>query len=130
LAKFVAPIPMLKEAIKKEKWFSGIVMASAFFELVGLELLKRKFKNKISSEKLENLRLEQIILVLYGSKIINQPTYTKMMEVKDVRNRIVHNPHELEKLKEKDARKLIKNAIDCLKALGVHEKEPKIVIAV
>jgi hypothetical protein len=107
LDTFVKPIPILNETIKKKQWLSGIVMASAFFELLGSELLKQKFKDKIAREKLEDLRLEHIILLLFSSKLVNQTTYTKMMEVKEVRNHVVHNPYELQKLKEKDAKKLI-----------------------
>ena len=121
--KFEAPIPTLRKTIEQKQWFSGIVMASAFFEFWGLELLKEKLKDKISGDKLEDLRLEEIILLLYSSEIIDQPTYAKMMEVKKVRNKIVHNPYELLELDEPES--LIEKAIDCLKALGLpDEKEP------
>ena len=125
--KITAPIPTLREAIEQKRWFYGIVMATAFFEVFGLELLKEKFKGKISGDKLEHLRLEQIILFLHSSEIIDQPTYTKMMEVKEVRNNITHNPFEVE-LKDDEAKNLIEKAIDCLKALGLpDEEEPEIV---
>ena len=117
--KFEAPIPMLKEAIEQKQWFSGVVMGTAFFEVWGLVLLKEHFKGKISEGKLKDLRLEEIILLLYGSKIIDQPTYTKIMEVKDVRNKIVHNPYKLLELDKPET--LIEKAIDCLKALGLPE---------
>lgn len=120
--KISAPIPTLRETIKQRKWFYGIVMATAFFEVFGLELLKAKFKGKISKDKLEHLRLEHIILLLYSSRIIDQPTYTKMMEVKEVRNKVVHDPFESE-LEDAEAEKLIEKAIDCLKALGLPADE-------
>ena len=119
--KFEAPIPTLREAIKQEQWFSGIVMGTAFFEVWGLELLKEKFEGKISGDKLEDLRLEEIILLLYSSEIIDEPTYTKMMEVKKVRNKIVHNPYELLELDKPET--FIEKAIDCLKALGLPDKK-------
>lgn len=120
--KLQAPIQTLREAIEQKQWFSGIVLGTAFFEVWGLELLKEHFKGKISEDKLEDLRLEEIILLLYSSKIIDQPTYTRIMEVKEVRNRIVHNPYELLELDRPET--LIKKAIDCLKALGLpNEKE-------
>ena len=43
-----------------------------------------------------------------------------MMEIKDVRNKIVHDPFESE-LEDNEAEKLIEKAIDCLKALGLPE---------
>ena len=122
--KFEAPIPTLRETIKKEQWFSGIAMATAFFEFWGLELLKEKFKGKISRDKLEDLRLEEIVLLLYSSEIIDELTYTKMMEVKKVRNKIVHNPYELLELDKPEI--LIEKAIDCLKAFGLPDKKEPI----
>jgi len=119
--KFEAPIYELREAVEKEQWFSGIVMATAFFEFWGLELLKEKFEGKISRDKFEDLRLEEIILLLYSSEVINQPIYTKMMEVKKVRNKIVHNPYELLELDKPEI--LIEKAIDCLKAFGLPDKK-------
>jgi len=122
--KIKMPIPTLREAIEQKRWFFGIVMATAFFETFGLELLKEKFKNKISEDKLEHLGLEQIILFLHGSEIIDQPTYTKMMEVKQVRNQITHHPFDaLLLLKDNEAKNLIEKAIDCLKALGFPDEE-------
>lgn len=121
LLKFEAPIPTLREAIEQEQWFSGIVMGTAFFEVWGLELLKEKFEGKISADKLERLRLEEIILFLYSSEIIDQPTYAKMMELKEARNKIVHNPYELLELDKPKI--LIEKAIDCLKALGLPDKK-------
>ena len=122
--KFEAPIPTLRKAIEQEQWFSGIAMATAFFEFWGLELLKENFKGKISGDKLEDLRLEEIILFLYSSEIIDESTYTKMMEVKKVRNKVVHNPYELLELDKPET--LIEKAIDCLKALGLPDKKEPI----
>ncbi len=119
--KLEAPIPTLREAIKQKQWFSGIVMSTAFFEVWGLELLKEKFQGKIADDRLERLRLEEIILLLYSSKIIDQRTYTKMMEVKEVRNRIVHNPYKLLELEKPET--LISKAVDCLMALGLPDKK-------
>jgi len=118
--KFEAPIPMLKETIEQKQWFSGVVMGTAFFEVWGLELLKEHFKGKISEDKLKDLRLEEIILLLYSSKIIDQPTYTKIMEVKEVRNKMVHDPYKLLELDKPET--LIEKAIDCLKALGLPDE--------
>jgi hypothetical protein len=47
-----------------------------------------------------------------------------MMEVKDVRNKLVHDPFELE-LTDTEAKKLVEKAIDCLKALGLPEEEER-----
>jgi len=122
LVEVFVPIPALREAIEQKRWFYGVVMATAFFEVFGLELLKERFKGKISGDKLKHLRLEQVIMFLYSSEIIDQLTYTKMMEVKDVRNKIVHDPFESQ-LEDDEANKLIEKAIDCLKALGLPHAE-------
>lgn len=119
--KFEAPIPTLRDSIEQKQWFSGIVLGTAFFEVWGVELLKEHFKGKISEDKLENLRLEEVILLLYSSEIIDQPTYTRIMEVKEVRNKVVHNPYELFELDKPES--LVEKAIDCLKALGLPDEK-------
>lgn len=120
--RITSPIPTLRKAKEQKSWFYGIVMATTFFEIFGLERLKENFKGKISGKRLENLGLEQIILLLHGCGIIDQKTYTKMMEVRKVRNKVVHSPFDYE-IKDTDARKIIEKAIDCLKSLGLPDQK-------
>jgi len=113
------PRASILEALRKEDWFKGIVLSATYFEHFGLEKLKEHYQGRITPEKLNRLSLEQIILFLFGSGIIDQATYTKMIEVKDARNELVHEPWANVTLTEKRGKALIRKAIECLKILGV-----------
>jgi len=113
------PIRSLKETIDHEEWYKGVVLSATYFEHFGLEKLKEKYRGVIDPQKIENLSLEQIIMFLYISGLIDQPTYSKMIEVKNARNDLVHKPWEHVAMTPEDAKKLIEKAIECLKYLGV-----------
>lgn len=59
-----------------------------------------------------------MIILLYGSGLINGNTYSKMMEIKKKRNKLVHDSWTQQiELDPQDAEKLIKKAIECLEIL-------------
>ena len=112
------PIKVLRKCIKNEEWFKGIVLSTAFLEGIGIKVLTSHFKGQIEPEKIRRLRLEQTILLLYASEMIDTPTYSKMMEVKSFRNSIVHfEAFTVPKLQRKEAKEIIEKAMICLKAL-------------
>ena len=120
-----SPITTLEKSIANNEWFKGIVLSATYFEHFGLMRLKERFKGKIDENKLEHLQLGSIIILLYGSGLIDTNTYSKMMKIKKKRNDLVHTrwTHELD-LDPKDAEKLIRMAIECLKALVPPEEPP------
>jgi len=58
-------------------------------------------------------------MFLFGSNLIDQPTYTRMFNVKGKRDDLAHNPFESLKIDPGQAERLIKDGIKCLKYLGV-----------
>ena len=118
---FRAPIKILKDSIKNEEWFRGIILSTVLLEAIGQWRLQVHFKGKIKPQRFERLGLEQIIMFLFASGIINHPTYTKMMEVRRMRNNIVHRRWKGLTLDPKPAKATINKAIKCLKALGFPE---------
>ena len=105
----------LNDSLRDRKWLEGIIMSTALFEFVGKERLRTHFAGKINASKFDHLNLQQIIMFLYGSGIIDEVTYSKMEEIRKDRNRIVHG--DLSKLKPEKAQKLIAHAIDCLEVM-------------
>ena len=93
-------------------------MSAAFFEHFGSLRLKNHLREKISEEKIEKLTLAEIIIFLFGLVLITQPCYTKMIRVKEKRNELAHKPFA--EADPKEAKRLIQDAIDCLKELGVN----------
>jgi hypothetical protein len=113
------PIRALEETIKHKEWFKGVVLSATYFEHFGLEKLKEKYRGMIDPQKIENLSLEQIIMFLHISGLIDQPTYSRMIEVKNARNNLVHEPWANVVMTPEEAKKIIEKAIECLKFLGV-----------
>ncbi len=119
------PIKALRECIEHEEWFKGIVLSTAFFEGIGIKVLTNHFKGQMKPKRIEQLRLEQIILFLYGLRMIDASTYSKMMKVKGFRNGIVHFEAFTEpKLQPKEAKEIIEKAMICLKTLIQIPKPP------
>lgn len=116
------PVTDLKQAISRRAWFEGIVIATTYFEWLGIRKLKNYFESEgitIGSNRIERLNLGELIVFLYGCSIIDYDTYTKMFKVKHIRDDLVHQPEAKYELQDRDAERLIKKALECVKALGV-----------
>jgi len=112
------PIIELEECIERKEWFKGIVLSTTFFEAIGKRVLMDALKDKIPSNRLENLRLEQVIIFLFSIEKIDQSMYSKMMEVRKFRNNLVHlDPFKKPKIQPQIAKKMMENAIDCISLL-------------
>ena len=95
-------------------------MSTAFFEGIGKAILQDRFQDRIASRKFKHIQsVDRIILLLYISGRIKQPTYSKMVEVNRFRNAVVHFPlgTPQEPLKPEEAKRIIQKAISCLKIL-------------
>jgi hypothetical protein len=122
------PVVVLRECIENREWFKGIVLSTAFLEGLGKYVVTSYFKGRIRAERIEHLRLEQIIILLYASRMIDHSIYVKMMKIKDFRNRIVHiEPFAEPNLQSKKAKQTIEKAIFCFESLV--EWLPKIAVA-
>jgi DNA-binding MltR family transcriptional regulator len=81
--------------------------------------LKEHFKGKIGNDKLEHLGVEQMLILLYGSGLIDSNMYSKMTKIRKKRNDLVHGSWTQHiTLDPHDAEGLIKQAIECLEILG------------
>jgi hypothetical protein len=95
-----------------------MILASVLLESLGSTKLKIHYKGKISGKKFERLSLEQTILLLYAGGLINREIYSKMMRIREERNRLVHHLFPQNRLDYKKGETLIRIAIDCFSALG------------
>jgi hypothetical protein len=118
----------LQDLIESKNWFVGVLLASALLDDVGKRKLKRQFKGKINPDKIDNLQFEQTIMLLLASNLIDDKTYERMIEIKNLRNDFAHNSWkalksfmETGKAQTKSSQKsraIIKKAIKCLDALN------------
>jgi hypothetical protein len=126
------PTDVLRECIEKEEWFKGVVLSATFFEGVGAKVLLLRFGSQIEAEytegvtakKIGSLSLNTIIILLYALRIIDHPTYLRMMGVKAYRNKMVHQLSPFAKPEGKDSKRMIETAIKCLHKLmlELHEE--------
>jgi len=116
-----APIVILKDSIKNKEWFKGIILSTVLLEVFGRWKLQAEFEGKIKPERFDHFGFEQIIMFLFASKLIDHPTYTRMMEVRKMRNDIAHRLWKGLSLDQKQAKSTINKAIKCLKNFGLPE---------
>lgn len=105
----------------------GVLLSAALLEDQGKRKLKRIFAKKISPKQIDRLRLEETIMLLLVSGVINQKTYTKLTEIRKARNKLAHSSLDALKIllaksspESKEARNVkstIRKAITCLKTI-------------
>jgi hypothetical protein len=118
----------LEDLIEERNWFVGVILSTAILEDVGKRKLKRAFKGKIDSKKIERLTFEQTIIMLLASGLVNAKTYQKLMDIKNVRNDFAHDSFEAmstflqtgstESKSCQKCKSVIKKAIFCLKTIN------------
>jgi hypothetical protein len=112
------PIRALEDKIKRKAWFEGVILAATLLESLSSTRLKVYLEGKVDPDRVDRLSFEQTIMFLFGSGIISQPTYSKMMEIREERNKLVHKVRSQYKLDPQKAERLIQRAIECFEALG------------
>jgi len=109
----------LADLIKNEQWFAGIIVSASHIESIGKMRLHWRFEGKISKDKIDHLTLDETIMFLLASGIIDEKAYTKMQEIKNARNDAAHKVIEVSKIEKnpKKAKRIIEQTIECLGAL-------------
>jgi len=111
-----SPREILEDAIRNREWFKGIVLSSAFFEHFSSITLFKRTNDGINNDKLK-LSLRRLMRLLLDFELVSPEIHSKMMEIAQERNGLVHNPFK--EIDEERARRLIRNAIEILELLGV-----------
>lgn len=86
------PSAVIDDAINRQDWVSAFSNAIAYFEMWGYWLLRFYCRNEklYVQKKIEDFRVANLTLVLYLLKLIDQNTFSKMMETIKKRNNIIH----------------------------------------
>ena len=116
----INPYQEIDNATSRDDYFNAFVVAVSFFEYYGYRKLRDFFKNQISDDKLERLSASEIMIFLFGLKIIDQPTYARMKDVIDMRNDLVHPKGDIAKkyrLDKNEAKSLLGKAKQVIEAL-------------
>jgi len=133
------PLDRLRETIDKKEWFKGLILSTTFFEMCGFIILTSYFElrkkgpehRKIVTEFFKRISVSKLLQLLYLCDFIELGTYRKMNAINKERNLWVHRKkHEkngvayLIGVEQKDIKKIMKlisDAINCLKELGVRD---------
>jgi hypothetical protein len=117
----------LTDLMEEGNWVVGVILSAAILEDVGKRRLKREFKGKIDSKRIENLKFEETIMMLFASRLVTPKIYQKLMDIKKVRNDLAHDSHKAMSIflqigssrsKEcQECKSAIKKAIFCLKTI-------------
>jgi len=113
-----APLSPLMDAIAHARWFEGVVLATSFYEVEAVEKIKqyfRKNEKNIDPNRIENMSLSTLIVLLYSYGLITEKDYTRMHELNGFRRKVVHK--FVDKINPNEAEKNIKTGIDCLENL-------------
>lgn len=117
------PVEELRRFLSDKKYFVGIIMSTAFFEHYGMKKIKNHFDTSgihIGENRIERLPLGEIIVVLYGLGLVTEQTYSKMFEVKQKRDNLVHDISAKYELTQNDGRRTLEKAIQCMDDLMCH----------
>ena len=117
-----SPLTALKNALKEEDCFKGIIFSTTYIETYGKIRIIEHFKQKeveIKDDKIiKDLNLFRTIHFLYSLGIIDKTNYKKLEEIREKRNKIVHEKYENQLIEKKDGLRMIKNSIEILETLG------------
>lgn len=118
----------LEDLIKSKNWFVGVILSEAVLDDAGKRKLTRAFKGKIDKDKLARLTFEQTLILLLGSNLIDQKTYERMNDVKNLRNQLAHDSFKalrcfsetgsIQNESCQKSRAVIRKAIKCLKTMN------------
>ena len=117
----LGPLKTLKKAMDDGDWFRGIVLSATYFEAYGKFKIREYLgKNRIDigKDKIERLKLNQVITIMHALKIIDEKTYQTMLKIKKKRDDLVHKKHEIYRIESDEVLKLIQDAYDIIKKLG------------
>jgi hypothetical protein len=117
----------LDELAETENWYVGILLSASFLEDVGKRRLKLIFKERIDANKIDRLRFEEVIMLLLASGEIDCKMYQQLMEVREARNKLAHDPFKAmslflqtgrsNKREAQHARAVIRKTAECLRTI-------------
>lgn len=109
---FQYPVDEIIDALKTHDYFKAFALCTSMYESVGRSILMKFLKKQnviIVPDKAERISLYLIILMLHANKLINEPLYSDMVNVNEIRNKFIHYDI-LKNLTTDQANKIIQSA--------------------
>jgi hypothetical protein len=92
------PINELTRAEKDGDYYKLFSYACTVSEYYGKQILFWHFKKNntpVGKDKIKGITLQSIIIMLYSNGLIDEPTYSKIMKVKELRNDFIHEDYSI-----------------------------------
>jgi len=86
----INPIEEIETACNTANFFTGFALAVTYFEYEANHILGKVFQNRISLKKIERWSLASKIRIVFGLDLIEEEAYSKILEIIDTRNRLIH----------------------------------------
>jgi len=81
----------LENLINSKQWMSGIIVTALMLDFVGKTRLIWHHNGSVTTRTIEKYTFFKTINKLRQYNIIDEPTYNKMQEIKNVRNSFAHD---------------------------------------
>ena len=116
------PLGVITRAKDSRDYYDALSLSCSFFQSFGKQILlwdSWKSGNPINQDELERMKLFHIINKLFNRKLINEVTYDKMNQVRQLRNEFQHDglAFKLSSSQAQDAETKIMKALDCVDTL-------------
>jgi len=118
----INPIPEIEKSLKEQDYFRAATFLAAILEYYGKLAINGKFQTEnrnVDPDRIERFSLEDVAIILYGLKIIDQPCYSALRELNKLRRNLLHikDAVEFRRISGRGAEATIKKAMKCIDIL-------------
>lgn len=118
----INPIPEIEKSLKEQDYFKVVTYLAAILEYYGkLTIVGRlqSMKRNVDKNRIYNLTFQQTAIFLYGLGIIDQPCYSALIALNNLRNTFLHirDLAEFRRKCGKESEATIRRAINCIDVL-------------
>jgi len=118
----INPIPEIEKSLKEQDYFRAATFLAAILEYYGRLVINKKLETEgrnVDEQRIDRFSLEEVPVFLYGLKVIDQPSYSALIELNKLRNSLLHikNAAEFRKRCGNEAEATIRKAMKCIDIL-------------
>ena len=113
------PESEIEQSLKSGDYFRAATYLSAVLEYYGRLAIEEKLKKgerPVDEDRLDNLGAEEVVIMLFGLRILEQPCYSALIGLNKTRNKLLHirDFGNFRAIQGKETETVIRNAMDCL----------------
>jgi uncharacterized OB-fold protein len=118
----INPIPEIEKSLNEQDYFRAATFLAAVLEYYGRLAINAKLAaegRNVDEKRVDRFSSEDVTIFIYGLKIIDQPSYSALIELNKLRNSLLHikDAAEFRKKCGNEAEATIRRAMQCIDAL-------------